>query len=113
MVEQSIKRRSDALEEESSDGSGGLRMLWKTFLTWDGSGRVVIITSCSSFVSRYIRIVRAKGPKYSMRGKGQRIGFGNSQIMEKSCITRAPNLDHLWLEIASSWEEAQWSKLMD
>ena len=32
IVEQSMKRRSDAREDESG-GRGGLRMLWKTFLT--------------------------------------------------------------------------------
>lgn len=46
MVEQSIKRRSEAGEEDVSGGRGGLRMLWKTFLTWEGSGRTVITTSC-------------------------------------------------------------------
>lgn len=46
MVEQSMKRRSEAGEEAESGGRGGLRMLWKTFLTWEGSGRTVIITSC-------------------------------------------------------------------
>lgn len=47
MVEQSIKRRSGELEEDGSGGRGGLRMLWKTFLTWEGSGRTVIMTSCA------------------------------------------------------------------
>ena len=46
MVEQSMKRRSEAGEETGSGGRGGLRMLWKTFLTWEGSGRTVIIVSC-------------------------------------------------------------------
>lgn len=41
MVEQSMKRRSWPW----GGGRGGLRMLWKTFLTWEGSGRVVIVTS--------------------------------------------------------------------
>lgn len=44
MVEQSMKRRSEA-DEDASRGIGGLRMLWKTFLTWEGSGRTVIMTS--------------------------------------------------------------------
>lgn len=47
MVEQSMKRRSEAEEEDGSGGRGGLRMLWNTFLTWEGSGRTVIITSCA------------------------------------------------------------------
>ena len=45
MVEQSMKRRSEAGEDDVSGGRGGLRMLWKTFLTWEGSGRTVITTS--------------------------------------------------------------------
>lgn len=47
MVEQSMKRRSEAREEDVSGGRGGLRILWKTFLTWEGSGRTVIMTSCA------------------------------------------------------------------
>ncbi len=47
MVEQSMKRRSEAGEEDESGGRGGLRILWKTFLTWEGSGRTVITTSCA------------------------------------------------------------------
>ena len=47
MVEQSMKRRSEVGEEEDGGGGrGGLRMLWKTFLTWEGSGRTVTMTSC-------------------------------------------------------------------
>lgn len=49
MVEQSMKRRSEAGEEDVSLGRGGLRMLWKTFLTWEGSGRTVITTSCAVY----------------------------------------------------------------
>lgn len=48
MVEQSMKRRSEAPEEDVSGGRGGLRMLWKTFLTWEGSGRTVTMTSAFS-----------------------------------------------------------------
>lgn len=44
MVEQSMKRRS---ERRVSFGRGGLRILWKTFLTWEGSGRTVNMTSCA------------------------------------------------------------------
>ena len=47
MVEQSMNSRSEAGEEDVSGGRGGLRILWKTFLTWDGSGRTVIMTSCA------------------------------------------------------------------
>ena len=47
MVEQSMKRRSEAGDEGVSGGSGGLSMLWNTFLTWEGSGRTVITTSCA------------------------------------------------------------------
>ena len=47
MVEQSMKSRSCSREEGGSGGSGGLRMLWKTFLTWEGSGRTVMMTSCA------------------------------------------------------------------
>lgn len=48
MVEQSMKRRSGAGEDDGSGGRGGLRMLWKTFLTWEGSGRTVTMTSCAT-----------------------------------------------------------------
>ena len=44
-----MKRRSEAGEEDESFGRGGLRMLWKTFLTWEGSGRTVITTSCAIY----------------------------------------------------------------
>lgn len=40
MVEQSINRRSGVMGDRA-----GSRMLWKTFLTWEGSGRTVIIVS--------------------------------------------------------------------
>ena len=47
IVEQSMKRRSVVLGSENLIlGSGGWRMLWKTFLTWEGSGRAVMTTSC-------------------------------------------------------------------
>ena len=49
MVEQSMKRRSGPV----GGGRGGLRMLWKTFLTWDGSGRAVIVTSC--YVDKHVK----------------------------------------------------------
>ena len=39
-----MKRRSEA-EGEDRGGSGELRILWKTFLTCEGSGKVVIVTS--------------------------------------------------------------------
>ncbi len=47
IVLQSMKRRSGGatVEGEGSGGRDGLRMLWKTFLTWGGSGRMVIVTS--------------------------------------------------------------------
>ena len=41
MVEQSMKRRSGDVGER-----GGLRMGWKTFLTWDGPGRTVRMVVC-------------------------------------------------------------------
>lgn len=40
MVEQSMKRRSGVVGERA-----GSRMLWKTFLTWEGPGRTVIMVS--------------------------------------------------------------------
>ncbi len=40
MVEQSMKIRSGV-----KGGSAGLRMLWKTVLTCEGSGRTVMIIS--------------------------------------------------------------------
>ena len=43
MVEQSMKRRSLLVVDEGGGGRGGLRMLWNTFLTCDGSGRTVMI----------------------------------------------------------------------
>lgn len=43
MVEQSMKRRSP-LVVGGGRGRGGLRMVWKTFLTWEGSGRTVMMT---------------------------------------------------------------------
>ena len=45
MVEQSMKRRSLFVVVEGGGGSGGLRMVWKTFLTWEGSGSTVMIVS--------------------------------------------------------------------
>lgn len=49
MVEQSMKRRSPLVVLEGvgggGRGSGGLRMVWKTFLTWEGSGRTVMMVS--------------------------------------------------------------------
>ena len=41
MVEQSMKSRSGF----TGARDGGLRMLWKTFFTWEGSGRTVMIVS--------------------------------------------------------------------
>ncbi len=41
MVEQSMKRRSWS----RGGARGGFRMLWKTFLTCEGSGSAVITTS--------------------------------------------------------------------
>ena len=43
IVEQSMKRRSVGCRGWRC----GLRMLWKTFLTWAGSGRTVMIVSLS------------------------------------------------------------------
>ncbi len=45
MVEQSMKRRSPLVVLEEGGGRGGLRMVWKTFLTWEGSGRTVMMVS--------------------------------------------------------------------
>ncbi len=45
MVEQSMKRRSPLVVLEGGGGRGGLRMVWKTFLTWEGSGRTVMMVS--------------------------------------------------------------------
>jgi hypothetical protein len=51
MVEQSMKRRSPLVVLEGGGGGGGrrgrggLRMVWKTFLTWEGSGRTVMMVS--------------------------------------------------------------------
>ncbi len=52
-----MKRRSGTSEDEGRGGRGGLSMLWKTFLTCEGSGRVVIVTSYRDRVSRVIREV--------------------------------------------------------
>lgn len=52
MVEQSMKRRSclsppmSCVEVDGGrEGRGGCRIWWKTFLTWEGSGRAVMRTS--------------------------------------------------------------------
>ena len=60
MVEQSMNRRSEALEEDESGGRGGLRMLWKTFLTWEGSGRTVIMTSWTTCEELVIELLDNK-----------------------------------------------------
>ena len=50
IVEQSMKRRSGF--ETTEVESGGLRICPKTFLTCEGSGRTVMVVSCTNSVGR-------------------------------------------------------------
>lgn len=94
MVEQSMKRRSEAGEEEEEEGGGrgGLRMLWKTFLTWEGSGRTVTMTSCALYkqLATFSWLLKRESESDDVRGLA--LMWNSNQ--RKGCMTRAPNLDH-------------------
>lgn len=83
MVEQSMKRRSEAGVEAESGGRGGLRMLWKTFLTWDGSGRTVIIVSDFSATFRGELAISMPMRPISL------LEFDSSLAMPTSCMKLA------------------------
>ena len=92
MVEQSMKRRSEARAEGERGGRGGLRMLWKTFLTWEGSGRTVIITSCALREQLVMSLDRWKDNCGIDNVRGLALMWDSNQ--GKSCVKQAPNLDH-------------------
>ena len=107
MVEQSRKRRSLVFGSEKAIwGKGGWRMEWKTFLTWDGSGRVVMMTSCSfenahvspKTLSFHVTISIQMMLLVTGRDVSEDwLLFWCNQT--RSCSEQAPNLDHERLEI--------------
>ena len=79
MVEQSMKRRSVVFgSEKLMGGRGGCRILWKTFLTCEGSGSVVITTSYwRHTVVSGVKMwpVAFSSPERRKRDRVQRIGL--------------------------------------
>ena len=106
MVEQSMKRRSEASEEGGRGERGGLRMLWKTFLTWEGSGRTVTMFSCAKSERLVLSVYFGKEDV----GLGcQRIGFDVEFESGKGLHEASSQLRSLRLEHAHHAENA-WLK---